>query len=592
MKTLIVGIPVLRDTRRFHFEKGRRWTIFEHLVLEALAKSDWTIADLQAASDLPRRVLIEILIRLMRVGWVELLTTAGTIVFRSTALGRLNATREELPPVTKSAARFLSFAVDRLTGTIFRGRDLTTTPEKQWGMRTSGRAAVLINPAQGAPEHIQADVRRLADTLLESDEVLTRVEFTDMQPRRRIALVAVRGKEIEGLGRYVPDALKNIILNVAKEAGVEAQRTSTSLSVDAPRGPEKRLHHQRGISFHPDDLILDGQGHRGAFNAVFAKAQHRVILHSTFISLAHAMNALPMMKACAARGTRIDILWGKSDNKDEVNTTRKAAAEFRQVLAREGIDDRVRVHQTSTHSHAKLVLYDLGDPNRYAALIGSCNWLSSGFFSFEATVRLRDPSIVADIAFELAELSRPRDGQIPDLASELARLGKNLELAIPSAKTNGTAQLILGSEHTSQLHVARDESQHEIMLLSHRLGVAAKPVLKTLTAAAKARNVVPTVYYGRLNKPVKSADAVREADKLRVDGVELTPIAKPRIHAKVLCWDDDNIVVTSLNWLSADPSEDNMRAEIGIQIHAPGVAKSFRKQLSMARDLEEPEVTL
>jgi cardiolipin synthase len=381
-------------------------------------------------------------------------------------------------------------------------------------------------------------------------------------------------------------------LNVAKEAGVEAQRTSTSLSVDAPRGPEKRLHHQRGISFHPDDLILDGQGHRGAFNAVFAKAQHRVILHSTFISLAHAMNALPMMKACAARGTRIDILWGKSDNKDEVNTTRKAAAEFRQVLAREGIDDRVRVHQTSTHSHAKLVLYDLGDPNRYAALIGSCNWLSSGFFSFEATVRLRDPSIVADIAFELAELSRPRDGQIPDLASELARLGKNLELAIPSAKTNGTAQLILGSEHTSQLHVARDESQHEIMLLSHRLGVAAKPVLKTLTAAAKARNVVPTVYYGRLNKPVKSADAVREADKLRVDGVELTPIAKPRIHAKVLCWDDDNIVVTSLNWLSADPSEDNMRAEIGIQIHAPGVAKSFRKQLSMARDLEEPEVTL
>ena len=585
MKTLIVGIPVLKDTRRFHFEKGRRWTIFEHIVLEALAKRDWTIVDLQGASDLPRRVLIEILIRLMRVGWVELLTTGGVVIFRSTPLGRLNATLDELPPVTKSAARFLSFAVDQLTGAIFRGRDLTTTPPNQWQARTSGRAAVLISPNETAPDSIQAEVRGLADTLLEADEVLTRVDFTDARPRRRIALAAVRGNEIEGLGSEVPPALKTIILGVAQDAGIQAQRISTSLTVGASPIAEKRQHQRRQITFGLDDLILDGDQHRDALGAVFAKASHRVVLHSTFINLVHAKNALPMMKTSAQRGTRIDILWGQSDDKEEVNTTRRAAAELRQILAHEGIDDRIRVHQMSTRSHAKLVLYDLGEPGRFAALIGSCNWLSTGFHSFETTVRLREPAIVADIAFELAELARPRDGQIPDLSSELARLGQSLERLNPSARPRATAQLVLGSEHAQPLHLARDESTREIMLLSHRLGAGAKPVLKALAAASTARGVLPTVYYGRVSKPVTPADALREIEELRAEGVELSPIRKPRIHSKVLCWDHENIVVTSLNWLSADPSSDYLRQEIGIHIQAPGVAKTFRERLAAARDL-------
>ncbi len=589
MKTLIVGIPVLKDIRRFHFEKGRRWTVFEHFVLEALAKDDWTIAALQTASDLPRRVLIEILIRLMRVGWVELLTTGGTVVFRSTPLGRLNATRDELPPVTKSAARFLSFAVDQLTGTIFRGRDLTTTPENQWRARTQGRAAVLISPTQNASDSNPPEIRRLADTLLEPDEVLTRVDVTDVRPRRRIALVAVRGDEIAGLGTDVPIALRKIILDVARDTSTQAQSSSAAVTVDAPAVAEKRLHQQRQVEFHSDDLILDGQQHRDVFEAVFAKATHRVILHSTFVNLAHAKAALPLMRACAERGTRIDILWGQSDNKDEVNQTRKAALALREILAHEGIDDRIRVHQTSTRSHAKLVLYDLGDPDRYAALIGSCNWLSSGFYSFEATVRLRDPAIVADIAFELAELARPRDGQIPDLASELARLGQILEQLPPSPRARARVQLVLGAEHAQPLHLARDESTREILLLSHRLGAAAKPVLKALTAASRARNVAPTVYYGRVSRPVTPADALRETELLRSEGVKLAPVLKPRIHAKVLCWDDDNIVVTSLNWLSADPSTDYLRAEIGIHVQASGIAKAFRERLAAARDLDKAE---
>ena len=40
MSTVLVGIPVIKDARKFHLDKGRRWTVIEHILLEALAKQD------------------------------------------------------------------------------------------------------------------------------------------------------------------------------------------------------------------------------------------------------------------------------------------------------------------------------------------------------------------------------------------------------------------------------------------------------------------------------------------------------------------------------------------------------------------------
>lgn len=585
MRALIVGIPVLKDTRRFHFEKGRRWTIVEHLVLEALAKDDWTLSALQVSSRLPRRVLLEILIRLMRVGWVELIAASGEIVFRSTALGRLNALREELPPVTRSAARFLGFAVDQLTGAIFRSRDISLTTQSQWPARVKGRPAVLLKAANSSYDYLQADIRGLADTLLEADEVLTRVDVTDSRPRSRIVLAAVRGQDVEGLGAEVPETLKAMLLQVAKLHGKSIVASPTPVVVGIPATEPRRTHRVRSISFVSEDLILDGDSHRKMLLSVLNEAHHQIVLHSTFIEMDRVKAILPAIRACAARGTRIDVLWGKSDEKDEVNKTRKAAFDLKKLMQHEGLDDRVRFHQSPTQSHSKMVIYDRGEKNVYEALVGSCNWLSTGFQSFDATVRLRDPTVVADVAFDLAELARPRDGQIPTLSSELARLGHYLEAQPGVGKPNGVAQLALGAEHMDLIHSARDESKSEIILLSHRLGVAAKPLLAAVSAAAQ-NGVKPIIYYGRVSGPVKRKDARKEADALRVDGVELVPIRKPRIHAKVLCWDDDNLVITSLNWLSADPSTENMRQEIGVHISAPGIAKNFRSRFASAKNLD------
>ena len=63
-------------------------------------------------------------------------------------------------------------------------------------------------------------------------------------------------------------------------------------------------------------------------------------------------------------------------------------------------------------------------------------------------------------------------------------------------------------------------------------------------------------------------------------GVTLAPIKSPRIYAKILAWDEDSVLITSLNWLSADPTELDSLKEIGVWIEAKGVARCLMDHFS------------
>jgi cardiolipin synthase A/B len=588
MTSVLVGIPILKDARRFHVLKGRRWTIFEHIVLEALAKQDWSISELVEASDLPRRVVIEILIRLMRAGWVQLTPRADSVIFAATSRGRLNATQPELPLVPRPDSRFIGFSVDLLTGSIFRVRDLAAATYDQWQKRATGRPAVLISDVGGMQTGL-ADVRRLADTLLEPDEELIRIDVQDWRPRRRVGIVSVRGEEIEGLGGTPTVELRNAVLEAAKQAERRsADDTPTTITV--PRLLGARSPARRAISYRFDDLIVGGDAHAVALEKVLTRVQSRLVIHSTFITAALARKAIEKLKIPLQRGAVIDILWGKSDEKDKVNTTREAAKELGAWLQQEGLADRIRVHQVSTGSHAKILFWDAGTPGRFYGIIGSCNWLSTNFRSFDVSVRLREAGIVADVAFELAELIRPADGQVPDLSAELVRIGRNLDRDTTASATDRSfAQLVLGPDHARVLLQARDDAKARVLITSHRLGANVKPVLKTLSAAAQINGVSPEVYYGRPTGAKVTPAVVEEAAiRWREEGIGIMAVRKPRLHAKMLAWDSDDVVITSQNWLSADPSEMNPRDEIGVHVHGPEVAQRIVEAFAAARELASP----
>jgi hypothetical protein len=87
-------------------------------------------------------------------------------------------------------------------------------------------------------------------------------------------------------------------------------------------------------------------------------------------------------------------------------------------------------------------------------------------------------------------------------------------------------------------------------------------------------------YYGRTTGPLTGEASLELIRSYKSAGFEIKPIHRPRIHSKVLGWDDSDIAISSLNWLSADPSNALPYREIGIHVNAPRIAENFFTRFS------------
>jgi cardiolipin synthase len=128
LTTVHVSFPVLRGTSRLFVQKGRRWSVIEHLLLDAVTREPGSAADFAAKSGLPRCVIVEVFIRLMRAGWVEINVVQSRLVFRATALGMVQAPLDQLPAATVTQPKKRSYAIEQITGGVFRSRELDVRP--------------------------------------------------------------------------------------------------------------------------------------------------------------------------------------------------------------------------------------------------------------------------------------------------------------------------------------------------------------------------------------------------------------------------------------------------------------------------------
>src|SRR5438270_389974 len=124
MSVVRVAIPLLKGKRKFFLEKGRPWSLAEHVLLAALMVKPRMVDELAAAGDVPRRLVLEALIRLMRAGWVTLQQESKGVVFSATPAGRSVVGDDELPKLAKSTSRWMNFVIDKVTGTLYRSREM------------------------------------------------------------------------------------------------------------------------------------------------------------------------------------------------------------------------------------------------------------------------------------------------------------------------------------------------------------------------------------------------------------------------------------------------------------------------------------
>lgn len=69
----------------------------------------------------------------------------------------------------------------------------------------------------------------------------------------------------------------------------------------------------------------------------------------------------------------------------------------------------------------------------------------------------------------------------------------------------------------------------------------------------------------------------------------LSEVDEAVLHGKFLLWDDDDAVITSLNWSSAGTRADNPWSEIGIHLQMPGIAQLIRQRLEPSLSTAQEE---
>jgi cardiolipin synthase len=587
MKAVYVVFPVLRGSRRFFVEKGRRWSVIEHLLLDAVCRTPASAALLATKSCLPRRVVIEALIRLMRAGWVEISSTALGPVFRATLEGVAKAPLDQLPAATVTEPKWRGFAIEQVTGGVFRRRELTIVHPSRLPASSDDQIVVSL---LGSKLHNAADLAEVFTAIEGEDELIVGLDRSPEKLTDGYGVVTVSDGIIDGLPYRATQGLRNLILSKAQEAiGSLASNGATTVapsavvptpSLELPQGETRAF----DAPYENGDLIIDGEAHSAAFDKIIRGATERLIIHSTFISDARAQTLLPKLLQAASKGVAIDILWGQDDVGTATNSSRSAADRLKASVKAAGRSDLISIHPFSTRSHAKIVVADNGK-REWTGLLGSCNWLASDFTSFETSVRLRDPAMIGALICTIAGLSRGRPGVWNDFAIDLTVLGRRIGEMPRSKGRTVPMRLLFGVEHAKLVLEARDHAKKRIFVLSHRIGIAGRPVtlLPTL-AAVRANGVNASIYYGRTTGPLSGIDGAGLIREFAKEGVEISPVHRPRLHAKVLGWDDNALAVTSLNWLSADPADAESYREIGVLLEVPRIADNFIRQFENSRN--------
>ncbi len=576
--TVRVAVPVRSARLRVWVDKGNDWSAVDRLVLWALATQPRNSKDLAEVARIPARLLNGLILRLMRAGWVELATNSQGAAFRISAAGQDALTNaEELPSVPRPGSRLLTFTVEPFTLRAFGQRDLkpyrptdVAKIRKEYDVRE-----VLVDEAWSSLPGWK--LHETAETILSDvagDEELTQIDFNKSTFAPAYALFTVSGNEIAGLP---PDAPGDLIRAV-KRAATET-KPGAALRLRTPKLPTIA-----GVSvavppIDRNDILLTGREHENALLSALKRAHFRVLIHSTFLDSAAFVRLQDAFREAAERGADIDIFWGASRDPATTKRNLEQAIEINQIIQKDPIlRDRARAHMVCTRSHAKLLIADDGSVGRYIAIVGSCNWLSTQFKRVEASVILRHAHAIAHCAQDFADLILAAI-PVSETVGELTKLARGLrKLSAPSGASR--IRMVRGDMHDEAIRFARNNAAHRIIVGGDRLGRGAEPkTLVPLVAAYKRNDVEGMIYYSRVSAPLRKADATalkRETEATRVRFIE---VPDGELHGKFLLWDADDVVVTSLNWSSADTRRDAPYAEMGVHLSGPGLANDIAARL-------------
>jgi cardiolipin synthase A/B len=582
--SVLVAIAAYRMSCKVGIDKARPWSIVDEALLWAAHQAPLTISALASRASLPRQLVVASLARMMRFRLIEaVIDGEGQAGFRPSAYGaQLMTSGLSLPYFPKRSSRRISITLERATGHMYWTRDAQPWAMAKLERERAAGADVRIVSVDGAPplSH-EANVARLHSMVERTpDEQLASIDAHTSSLREDEYLVV---RVVDGVLHGLPPSAPSKLRALVREATTGEPGVSPTTIAYAGPGEDVAPRTVR-CDVAASDLLVGGEAHRDCLVGMLKSAEHRAIIHSTFLSDERFALLFDAFREACERDVSIDILWGAASN--EATVTRhesEAALMMKRVLADPVTRTRIRVHMQSTASHAKAILVDQADGNWIAAL-GSCNWLSSPFGSIEVSVVLRDPGAVAEVARATQRIVGRRAGLAHPVANELALIAFDQRKRGAGA---GAAQVtvLVGDDHDAWIRTASGQAKRRLVIGSHRLGGTARPGAVLPGVAAAQGGATVHLLYTRPSGPLKKRDARELTQTAAPAGVSVTQMTVP-LHAKFVAWDDDDALITSLNWASADTDPNDPFGELGVHVHAPGIASELLARISvLAPDL-------
>jgi cardiolipin synthase A/B len=577
--SVLIAIPIYRIACRVGIAKGRAWSVVEEMVLWSMTRQSKSVSALVSETGLQRQIVLAAIARLMRFRLVEVNIAENGATFRASDYGfKAVSSGNPLPVFPKKYRKPVSFVIECVSGEFYHARDVTIMSRYRLDQeREHGREIRVVSVEGGGPSMSNAaNLRRLSDIAAGGwNEEIASVDSRTVDVRDNEFVIV---RVLDGVPRGLPEAagatLRQVVMDAANQP---AGSGDISVGYTGPKEDTDSRPVTRPCSFDPADLVIGGPQQHALFVDLLTSARRRIIIHSTFLNAARFKALLDPIRDACLRGATIDLLWGAERDEETEQRSNKAAADIaRMVSADPDLRGRFRVHMRTTGSHAKFIFLDT--EQGWKAAVGSCNWFWSPFRSVEISVVLSDTAILADFAAAVQQLLGRR-GLADDIANEMGLTARDLRRS-PSEGGTASMAVVLGEAHDQMTRMASGSACKQFFIGCHKLGSTARPgAIMQGELAAGRPGVNVTILYTQPAGPLKNRNARVLQEEAACRGVRLVKAHKTPLHGKIVAWDDDDVVVTSLNWASASADPDFPCADIGIHVHADGVAVATLKKL-------------
>lgn len=606
-----IAFPFKSGWSKFDIKKQSEWSVVDYIFLKEISKRSYNLNDLCEYSNLQKQLVIQILLPLMKMGWVELETVNNDFNFVVTELGKIACEGDKLPNLEDRYERGREFLVD--------------INNRYYGVNVEG----LLPQSEARVNQLQRDQENFFKFILPDCEVYpnydemykavanpneivvshlgdfhygikdTKYILFDAHYDRNLKKLFFQQDDL--INKFSP-RIKQIIRDRNYDEIVENKKSNSRHL--------KKYNFDSNYSYLMDfnslDIVLGAEAHRENFLKLIRESEGFLIIHSTFIGKWSIIKSgiyteyFEEIRKALARNVRVYILWGKDEpdeddenyekSKNEIASIEKLLNEFNDYCLKSGILNVVNFNDFSkTGSHTKFVISK--GLNNYNLLFSSCNFFYTHFERFESSLLITDRKFVKDFLRIAADISSGRDLHSGSIRNDFMRYSteifeENNREVTQLIKVN----LVLKYQHYDYIDLVKRTCKKHLYILSDKFNsVAERPIidaLKKSTAqkfafySCRADNFSVSEERRLVNKfsspPYNVKTRIHDPKKLLVDN------KKPKKnHAKVLAWDDDHILITSLNWLSSNASkaesQKDIYHEIGIYVEKSNIAFDFLK---------------